>query len=169
MHIPTFIKYIVLAWVVPIAMVIIAITLTPDSNQNRSDFTKRVVSPKRVWIASKNEIKGADFFELRIKSQEDEEYFHRDPERGPISDLEAKLFKQTELEILYSPGLEGNVLMEIVARAPQRKNILSFDTIMGEYASRRRLIYIVAGIWCTLINAFSFLLWKVDISEPDEV
>ncbi len=166
MHIPTLIKYLVLAWGVPIAIVLVVRTFTPDPGQDRANFSQQSFKPARVWVAEKSGTKGSDYFELRIESPNGEEFFHRNPEGEPILDLERQFPINTEVEILYSPGLEGNVLMEIVATDPESAiSILSFDAIMGEYASRRRVVYIVAGVWCVLANLFSFALWKVDISE----
>ncbi len=167
MQIPTFIRYLVLAWGIPIAIVLFVRAFTPPPNQDRTNFSRQSFKPARVWVVEKSGTKGSDYFELRIESPKGEEFFHRAPLREPVLNLERRFPRNTEVDILYSPELEGNVLMEIVATHPESAvTVLSFDEIMREYASRRQVVYIVAGVWCVFVNLLSFALWKVKISNP---
>lgn len=163
MHIPTLIKYLVLAWGVPIAIVVLVRTFTPGANQERIDFFEQTFLPERVWVTEGRGRMGSDHFELRIQSPKGKVFFHRDPNREPILELKRRFPVNSPITVLYeSSKLEGNVLMEI---ATADMTILGFDDIMAEYASRRRLVYIVAAVWCTLANLLSYALWKVDLSE----
>ena len=162
------IKFFVLAWGTPIVIVLIVRIFTPDPTQSRSDFSQQSFIPSRVWIEEKSGSKGSDHFELRIESPDRDIFFHRDPKREPIDDLLSKFPIDQEIAILYSPDkLEGNILMEIKAvNASPPTPILSFDDVISENASRRRLVYIAAAVWCTLANLLGFALWQVDIHEP---
>lgn len=160
MHIPTLIKYLVLAWGVPIAIVIVVRTFTPDTSRERIDFSEQTFLPERVWVTEGRGRKGSDHFELRIQNPKGEVFFHRDPNREPILELNERFPVNSPITVLYeSSKLEGNVLMEI---ASANITILAFDDVMAEYASRRRLVYIVAAVWCALANLLSYALWKVD-------
>jgi len=167
MHIPTLIKYLVLAWCVPILIVFIIRFFTPDPSQTRADFAYQVFRPARVWVDEERGSKNSDHFELWIRNPTGEEFFHRDPEREPILDLYSRLPKDSEIKILFSPSAEGNVLMEVTPTNPPSASVLAFQTVMDAYASRRRVVYIVAAVWCGIANLFSFALWKVDIAVPE--
>lgn len=162
MHLPTFLKYLALAWGLPLVIIATSRFASPDPDQKRSDFPSRTFKPARVWVAGEKGTKGSDFFELRIESPDGTVYFHRDPDPGPVAELDRKLPRETEVTVLYQPGLEGNLLMEIAA-AGAASPVLSFDAIMAEYASRRRLVGIVAAVWWTLANLFAFALWKFGV------
>lgn len=163
MHLPTLIKYLLLAWGLPVTIVIVARTFTPDPSRTREDFSQQSFRPERVWVDEGTGRKNSDHFELRIRNPEGEEFFHRDPEPEPIYDLYSSFPGNGEIRIIFSPDSEGNVLMEIVPTAPESAPLLSFETVMAEYTSRRRFVYIVAAIWCGTANLFAFALWKVDI------
>ena len=165
MHIPTLIKYFALAWGVPILVVFVVRAFTPDPSQSRTNFSQREFRPARIWITEKKGTKNSDYFELRIRNSSGEEFFHRDPEREPIAELYKRFPKDAVIRILFSPGVEGNVLMEIAATNPSSSAVLSFESVMDEYASRRRVVYIVAAVWCGLANLIAFALWKVDVSD----
>lgn len=168
MRLRNFLLYLVLAWGVPVILVLIATTFTPQPGKARSEFRSAQFKPARVWVESKTERRGADYFELRIASPEGEIYFHRDPEPEPIAELESRFPDDAEVIVLYAPGIEGNVIMEIApAGGPPSPQILSFESVMAEYSSRRRTIYIVAGVWYVLANLFACGLWKVDPRRPD--
>jgi hypothetical protein len=166
MHLPTFLKYLAVAWGVPVAILLVVILSTPGPNQNRSDFQKKTFTPARIWVSGIRGTKGSDYFELRIQSPEGDVFFHRDPDRKPISDLEHKLPKDSEVDVLYASTGEGNIVMEITSgSAPSSPPVLSFESVMAEYGARRKLVYIVAAIWWVLANLLSYALWKVPLPQ----
>jgi len=161
MHLPTALKYLLIAWVLPLVMVGIGIVATPDASRPREEFAFASFHPARVWIAESKDRKGADSFELRIQSPEGTEYFIRQPERGPIEALYRKVPRDEIVGIRYASKVNGNVLVEILgASGVPGEEILSFDTAMAEYATRRRVIFIVAAVWWGLANLIAFALWK---------
>lgn len=169
MHLPSLIKYLVFAWGGPVMIVLLVRALTPDPSQSRSDFPSKTFKPSRVWVAEEREARGADFFELRIESPEGAVFFHRDPDRDPIVELDRRFPKDSEVTVLYNPDAEGNALLEIASVGTSSSTpVLSFDSIMNEYASRRRVVYIVAAVWWTFANLLSYALWKVDVSGDGE-
>lgn len=57
--------------------------------------------------------------------------------------------------------MNGNVLVEILgASGVPEEEILSFDTVMAGYATRRRVIFIVEAVWWGLANLIALALWK---------
>ena len=166
MHIPTLIKYLVLAWGIPIIIVSVVRAFTPDPSQTRTHFSQQAFRPARVWVAEKKGRKNSDYFELRIQNPSGEEFFYRDPERGPIIDLYGRFPKDSEITILFSPVADGNVLMEAAPTNLPSAPVLAFESVMDKYAYRRRVVYIVAAIWCGIANLFAFALWKVDVGGP---
>ena len=66
--------------------------------------------------------------------------------------------------MVYTPLLEGNVLLSITPVATPNKPALVFQDVMAEYASRRRLIYIVAGLWAVLAHLILLVLWRMDVT-----
>ena len=170
MHIPTFIKYLVLAWGVPIMIVFVVCAFSPNPNLTKAAFSQQVFRPARVWVDEKHGRNNSDHFELRIQNPRGDEFFHRDPEREPIFDLYSRFPKDTEIKILFSPGAEGNVLLEITPANSPSAPVLSFESVMEEYASRRRVVYIVAAVWWGITNLLAFALWKVDVAgvETDQ-
>ncbi len=168
MHLPTLIKYLLLAWGLPIAIVFVVRAFTPDPGAARGDFSRQSFKPARAWIADERGTKGSDHFELRIENPEGEIFYRRDPEREPVEELYGRFATTDEISILYSSSrTDGNMLMEVVAEGGlSPMTILSFDEVMEEYGSRRRFVYGVAAVWWCLANLFSFALWKVDVSPP---
>jgi hypothetical protein len=167
MHLPTFLKYLALAWGLPLVIIATSRFASPDPDQKRSDFPGKTFKPARVWVVGKKGTKGSDHFELRIESPDGAVYFHRDPNPEPVAELDRKFPRDTEVTVLYQAGLEGNVLMEIAA-AGAASPVLSFDDIMAEYASRRRLVGIVAAVWWILANLFAFALWKFGVPPKEQ-
>ena len=164
--IPPFLKYLILAWGLPIGIVALVWAVPPYAFQSRDDFSRQTFVPARVWVAEKRERKGADYFELRIENPEGEVFVHRDPEPGPIMELRSKFPTDTPITVRYvSTTLDGNVLVEVTSADA---TILDFDDVMAEYASRRRFVSMTAGIWCVLANLIALILWKVDIAELAE-
>lgn len=91
MHLPIALKYLLIAWVLPLVVVGIGIVATPDASRPREEFAFASSHPARVWIAESKDRKCADSFELRIQSPGGKEYFIRHPERGPIEALYRKM------------------------------------------------------------------------------
>lgn len=162
MHLAILVKYLLAAWGVPIVIVVTVRLFTPDPGQSRENFASQSFTPARIWIVGGTGTKGADYFELRIENPAGEVFFHRDPERQPIVELRERIPNDTKLSILYSSSkLEGNVLMQIASEdSSSAKPALSFDDVMAEYGTRRKVVYIVAAVWCTLANLLAFALWK---------
>lgn len=159
MQIPTFIKYLVIAWGVPIAMIVIALTSIPSSNLSRDDLSQQSFTPAQVSVVEKKGTKGANHFELQIVNPKGEEFFIRRPNREPIVEINNRLPVDTPITVLYSfSELEGNVLMEIVS---EESAILSFDEVMAEYASRRQFLYLVAAIWWGVMNLIALWWFRV--------
>lgn len=166
MHIPSLIKYAVLAWGVPILIVVVVRVFTPDPSLTRTEFSQLAFKPVRVWVTEKKGRKNSDYFELRMQNPNGEEFFYRDPEREPILDLYGRLPKDVDIKILFSPGAEGNVLMEVAAINPLSAPVLAFESVMDKYSSRRRVVYIVAAVWCCIANFLAYALWKVNFTDP---
>lgn len=158
-------KYLLLAWGIPILIVLVVRAFTPDPNLARTDFVRQEFLPAQVWVEEKKGSKRSDYFELRIRNPRGEEFFHRDPDREPIQDLHARLPKHAVIEILYSPGVEGNVLLEIAPSDPNVPPPLAFESVMKKYATRRRVVYTVAAVWFGVANLLAFALWKINIDD----
>ncbi|MCW1925798.1 hypothetical protein OKA05_24785 [Luteolibacter arcticus] len=170
MHLPTLAKYLLVAWMLPVGIVVIARTFSPDPGQSRSDFQSATFTPARIWTTEHQGTRRSDYFELRVQSPAGEFFFHRDPNPEPIQQLGARIPRDRPLALLYQSGHEGNVLMEIADGSPGAStSFLSFSDIMAEYAARRRLVYIVAAIWFTLANLISWALWKAVPNPPATV
>lgn len=139
-------KILMIAWGIPMLIVITGVLATPSPHLSREAFPLAEFTPAGVEIVTKKDRKGRDSFELWLKNPSGEAYFIRNPEPEPIHDLSKKVPRETPLKVRYDPRMEGNVLMEIAA-VSSADSILSFDEVMKEYASRRRLVCIIAGIW----------------------
>lgn len=167
MHIPTFIKYLLLAWGIPILIVFVARAFSTDPSQTRADFAQQTFRPARVWIEEKKGRKNSDHFELWIQNPTGDRFFHRDPEREPIFDLFSRFPQDAEIKIFFSAKAEGNVLMEVAPTNSSAAPVLAFESVMEAYASRRRVVYVVAAVWCGIANLLAFALWKVDVNRSD--
>jgi hypothetical protein len=160
-HISTLIKYFVIAWGLPIVMVLIPLFTGPGVGKQRSDFSMATFVPARVWTTERKDRKGADSFDLRLESPEGKVFYIRNPEREPIEEIYRKVPAGAKLEVRYTETVEGNVLLEITEPgAASPEPILSYEWVMQEYASRRTFIFVVAAIWCALANLISLALWK---------
>jgi hypothetical protein len=164
------IKGVIFAWGIPLAIVITAWVFTPDPNRPKDSFPSQVFTPSRVMTKEKQMPRGSDHFELWLHHPEGAGFFHRSPEPEPIIELYRRIPQDAPLKVVYSPTVEGNVVMEICLGEAEEKPILSFTEVMAEYSSRRRLIYIVAGLWFTLGNLILYALWRSGITEssPNE-
>ena len=146
MHLPTLLKCLLIAWVLPAVMVGIGIVATPDAARPRGEFSVAVFRPARVWIVESKDRKGADSFELRIKSPEGVDYYIRHPEREPIDALYGKMPKDEQVTLRYAAKANGNVLVEILGgTAAQGKRFCPSKRrwrnmlLGGEWFSSRRL------------------------------
>lgn len=143
-------KIIILGWACPLVLVVVIHLFTPDPHQPKQSFPSATFVPSRIQVAEKTESQGADYFELWLHNPNGESYFHRDPNPGPIADLKQKIPMGAPLTTIYSPAREGNVLLEIKAVGAEGEPALSFDKKMGEYAFKRQVVHILAGVWFTL-------------------
>ncbi|WFB37042.1 hypothetical protein P3T73_04620 [Kiritimatiellota bacterium B12222] len=166
MQISALLKYFVLAWGVPVLMAFVVRVSTPDPKQERGSFLQQSFIPTCVGIAEQKGTKRSEYFELRVESPKGERFYYRSPNRVTIEALERKFPKGVEVDVLYAPGGEGHSLMELLAKdSDVTFVVLSYEEVMDEYASRRRVVYMVAMVWCLLANLLAYALWKVDISE----
>ena len=159
--------YLLLAWGLPIVIVMVVVLATPSSNKTRGDFPSVSFVPVAVEEVEKRGSGGSDHFELQVTSPAGDLYYHRDPEPEPIQELFGRFPKADKVTVLYDETLEGNVIMEIrlADSSTEGEAILQFESVMGEYASRRTVVYVVAGIWFGLANLLAYGLWKVDIGD----
>ena len=167
-RVPFLMKYLILSWGIPLAIVMAVRFVTPYS-QNPADYDRQTFRPARVWVAEKRGSQGTSSFELRIQSPSGEIFFHRDPEREPIDELDRRVPRNSNLRLIYWPTkLDGNVLMEVTADGdPKATPILSFDAVMRQYAMRRKIVYIAAALWSLFFNGIFFLmLGSASIEQP---
>ncbi|HEY1048846.1 MAG TPA: hypothetical protein VGE39_03795 [Prosthecobacter sp.] len=147
-------KILILAWACPVVLVVIIHLFTPDPKQPKGSFPSITFVPSSIQVVEKKESRGADYFELWLHHPDGRSYFHRDPNPEPISTLKKKIPLGASLKTIYSPTQEGNVLLEIQTADIEDEPALSFDTKMGEYAFKRRVVNILAGVWFTLGTLF---------------
>lgn len=151
-----------LVWGVPLINMIISRVAIPDPNRGRDTFPSAVFTPTDVKVVEKQGRKKSDSFELWLHAADGASYFHRDPESEPILTLHGSIPRNEPLKVIYSVTREGNVLMEVAVAEMVEKPILRFGDVMAEYADRRRLIEIIAGVWLLVGNVVLFLLWRAD-------
>jgi immunity protein 27 of polymorphic toxin system len=140
------IKGVIFAWGIPLVIIITPWLSFPDLNRPKDSFPSQVFTPSRVMTKEKQDLRGSDHFELWLHHPEGPRFFHRNPEPEPIIELYRRIPQDAPLKVVYRPTVEGNVLMEISIADAEAKPILSITEAMAEYSSRRRLIYVVAGI-----------------------
>ena len=149
-----------MAWIVPIVIVAVTLWITPDPNRPKEEFAAVNFEPTEIKIFSGRARKGADFFELRLVHPEGSIYFFRDPNPEPVQRV-ADIIPQGEaLRVVYLPGAEGNAILEIAPEANSGKPYIAFGDVMAQYAERRRVVAVVAGLWFILGNAVLVLLWR---------
>lgn len=157
----------IVAWVVPLGMVLLPWILGPDLSKPKSEFPSTSFIPVEVKAIGKNGSKGSDHFELWLTSPDHNTYFLRDPEPEPIAKLRDLVPEGKELNIVYWNTVEGNVLMEIAEASSPAHTLLSFDERVAEYASRHRMVYLTSGIWFIVGTAIFVFLWKTRTTRLD--
>lgn len=158
-----------LTWGVPLAIVITVRLFTPDPSRPKDDFPFEIFTPQKIEFVGKKGTRRSDHFELWLHHPDGHGYFCRDPEPGPVKDLFGKTPPNTALKVIYDPFPEGNTLMEISVASSNAPPILSFDAVMAEYATRRRLVYSIAGIWFALGSFIFLALTRVKVKEHNGI
>lgn len=158
-----------LTWGVPLAIVITVRLFTPDPSRPKDDFPFEIFTPQKIEFVGKKGTRRSDHFELWLHHPDGHGYFYRDPEPEPVKDLFGKTPPNTALKVIYDPFPEGNTLMEISVASSNAPPILSFDAVMAEYATRRRLVYSIAGIWFALGSFIFLALTRVKVKEHNGI
>lgn len=153
-------KVAILAWGVPLANVVVALFFTPDPNRKLESFPSKTFVPTEIRMSEGSGRRNSIFYEVRLHSPDGDSFYLKDPAREPIAELDGRIPRDVPLKIVYSPKEEGNVLMAIDRQSGDGEPILSFENVMAEYASRRRLVYTIAGVWFVVGNAALIVLWK---------
>lgn len=149
-----FIQTALVAWGLPALLVGIARFATPDPDGKPADFPSAVLATPHITTSKHGR---------RLKISEAGQQFHfQKPDRDTIMELSGRIPEQTALRVIYYPTIEGNVLLDVRAMEGAGVPYLDFNTTMGEYAKRRRLVYVVAGIWFVLWSP----LFAVRIDRP---
>jgi hypothetical protein len=154
------IKSIIFAWVIPIALVVTILVIPPNPFRSKDSFPSTTFTPKGVSIERHAGSRGSDHFELWLRDNLGNGYFHRDPEREPIAELERQIPRNVPLAIVYEPRYDGNVLLEIALSDNAAPPILCFADIMEEYAWKRHVVFIVAGVWSAIGNVWLYFVWR---------
>ena len=157
------ISCLICAWGVPLAIVIVVRMFTPDPNRPKDTFLAVVLTPNDIRMEEKRGRKNSNHFEVWLHSPNGDKYFPRDPNPDPVTDLYHRIPQGVPLNVIYNPTNEGNVIMEISLPESKDKPLLAFADVMAEYSTRRRVVYIVAGLWFTLGTLVLGGLWKVSV------
>jgi hypothetical protein len=157
-------KVALLAWGVPLIVVTVAWWATPDPDRAIETFATATFVPKEIKVIRKQERKNSDFFELWLIHTDGSVYFRREPDPERLRALADALPKTEPLRVVYETDSEGNVILEIARADGSQKPYLAFEGVMAEYAARRRLVAIIAGIWFILGTGCLVPLWRTRIA-----
>jgi len=154
-------KYILIAWITPALMLFIVFVAIPPAKKDHPDYLQQSFSPEKVWISEKGELRGADYYNLMVKSPSGEVFFYRNPEKTPIAEVYERFQLGQTIHVLYKADkTQGNMLMEITTKGENHPPILSFETTSAEYAKRKQTILIVTAAWILISNLIFFFISK---------
>ncbi len=167
MPIKDHLKLALIAVGIPVAILSVVFWATPLPNQPKESFQTEEFVPKTIETRQGRERKGADYFELWLTSPSDKTFFFRNPESAPVELVWGRIPATQKLRLRFWPSHEGNVLLEIV-RTDTEEVILSFDERMEAFASKQRLVSLVAGLWFLIFTGIWIALAKIDVkpSKP---
>lgn len=151
-------KYLVGVWGVPIAMVIVAFAVMPDPGRAKESYPSATFIPKEIAIHQGHGRKGSDHWDLLIHHPDGQSFQLRNPESSPIEQVHERIPKDVALRLTYEPGSDANLLLAIERADGTGEPILSYESVMAEYAQRRSVILAVAALWFLVGN---LLVWGI--------
>ncbi len=158
----------ILALCLPAIIVVVVHLATPDPKASKESFPVSEFLPARVGVIQKKERKGKDYFELWVHAPDGRSFFFRSPESEPVTSVRKSIHDGNKLQVRYMTTSEGNVLVELLD-SQDKKPLISFENVMAEYAGRRRLVHIIAGVWSALGAGLWFVLARTDVVTPKPV
>jgi hypothetical protein len=154
------VKFLVGVWGLPIVLVVVAFVAMPDPSQPKSAHPSATFTPGEIAIHEGRGRKKSDHWELLIHQPDGSIYYIRNPESEPIQQLHDRIPKDVPLQITYTLEADRNLLLAIERADGTGEPILSYESVMAEYAERRTLIFSVATIWLVLGNLLAWGLYR---------